>query len=145
MKIIKDKRKIAKQINKLLQLNTQGLNEKEALQVPDLFEEWKPDKKYNIDKIIKYGVDDDGITQLYIVVQKHVSQKEWSPDAQKSMYKNISFSEEGHDVWVQPLGYSDAYQTGDVVSHDDILYISTVDQNTWEPLIYGWDLYEVDD
>jgi hypothetical protein len=47
---------------------------------------------------------------------------------------------EGYPEWVQPLGASDAYSTGDIVSHNDYYYISTVDANVWEPGVYGWEL-----
>ena len=32
--------------------------------------------------------------------------------------------------------------TGDIVSHNDQLWISTTDGNVWEPGIYGWEVYE---
>jgi hypothetical protein len=41
-------------------------------------------------------------------------------------------------AWIQPTGAHDAYQSGDMVTHNDEVYISEVDANTWEPGVYGW-------
>lgn len=35
--------------------------------------------------------------------------------------------------WVQPLGYHDAYSSGDRVEHGGTIYTSTADGNGWEP------------
>lgn len=40
--------------------------------------------------------------------------------------------------WVQPAGAVDAYQTGDVVTHNGKTWVCTVDNNVWEPGVYGW-------
>lgn len=42
------------------------------------------------------------------------------------------------EVWVQPTGAHDAYANGAVVSHNDKVWINTVDANTYEPGVYGW-------
>lgn len=39
-------------------------------------------------------------------------------------------------------GAQDAYQTGDKVYYPgegDTVYISTVDNNVWQPGVYGWE------
>ena len=41
-------------------------------------------------------------------------------------------------AWVQPTGAHDAYAKGAKVSHNDKHWISEVDDNTWEPGVYGW-------
>lgn len=42
-------------------------------------------------------------------------------------------------AWVQPTGATDAYQTGDVVTHGGKTWKSTADNNVWEPGVYGWE------
>lgn len=45
-------------------------------------------------------------------------------------------------VWKQPTGAQDAYMIGDKVHFPDAdgpVYISTVDNNVWQPGVYGWD------
>lgn len=41
--------------------------------------------------------------------------------------------------WVQPTGAHDTYNAGDVVAHNGKAWVSTVNANTWEPGVYGWD------
>lgn len=45
--------------------------------------------------------------------------------------------------WVQPTGAADAYNTGDIVTYNGTLYISTMDGNVWAPDAYpaGWSIY----
>lgn len=45
--------------------------------------------------------------------------------------------------WVQPTGSHDAYNTGDIVRYNGVLYRSKIDGNTWAPDAYpdGWEVY----
>lgn len=60
-----------------------------------------------------------------------------------NLYKAIGMTETGYPVWVQPLGATDAYNMGDIVSYNGALYISTIDGNVWAPDAYpaGWKAY----
>ena len=41
--------------------------------------------------------------------------------------------------WVQPQpGITDAYSAGDVVMHNGRKWMSSIDNNVWEPGVYGW-------
>lgn len=41
--------------------------------------------------------------------------------------------------WVQPQpGITDAYAAGDVVMHNGRKWMSSIDNNVWEPGVYGW-------
>ena len=40
--------------------------------------------------------------------------------------------------WVQPTGAQDTYSLGDLVTHVGQVWESTVDNNSWEPGVYGW-------
>ena len=40
--------------------------------------------------------------------------------------------------WVQPTGAHDAYNIGDKVTHNGKTWVSDVDNNVWEPGVYGW-------
>ena len=110
------------------------------MEVADLYPEWIAMKAYAVDEIVKYGVNADGETQLYKVIQAHTSQEDWKPDVTASLYKAIGFTDDGVSIWTQPLGSHDAYAKGDVVSFEDQLWISTVDGNVWQPGVYGWEL-----
>lgn len=135
-----DKAFIAKQMNRFFQIMAQQmeLDEEKAMEIADLYESWEVGKAYDIGKIVKYGVNADGETQLYSVLQAHTSQEDWKPDATPSMYKKIGFTDSGVAIWTQPLGASDAYAKGDKVSYDGKLWESDVDANVWQPGVYGW-------
>lgn len=136
-----DKTLIAQQMNRFLQMSVQAANltDEKAMEVADLYPQWMAKKAYTTDEIVKYGVNADGETQLYKVIQAHTSQEDWTPDTAASLYKKIGFAEGGVPIWTQPLGASDAYMKGDVVSFENQLWISTVDNNVWQPGVYGWD------
>ncbi len=40
--------------------------------------------------------------------------------------------------WIQPTGAHDAYQMGDKVTHNAEVWVSTANDNVWEPGVYGW-------
>lgn len=133
---------LAAQMNRAIQMFTQNMNlpDEQAMEVADLYPEWQEKKAYAVDEILKYGENADGETQLYKVLQAHTSQADWTPDTAASLYKKVGFTDSGVPMWTQPLGATDAYKKGDVVSYNGQLYVSTVDANVWEPGIYGWEL-----
>lgn len=133
---------LAAQMNRAIQMFTQNLNlpDEQAMEVADLYPEWQEKKAYTVNEILKYGENADGETQLYKVLQAHTSQADWTPDTATSLFKKVGFTDNGVPVWTQPLGATDAYKKGDVVSYNGQLYVSTVDANVWEPGIYGWEL-----
>lgn len=135
-----DKFLIAQQMNRAFQLMADSMNlpDEQAMEIADLYEPWAAGKAYKTGKIVKYGVNADGETQLYTVLQDHTSQAGWEPDKAVSLFKAVGFTDSGVPIWTQPLGASDAYQKGDQVSHKDQIWVSTVDNNVWEPGVYGW-------
>lgn len=136
-----NKETVAMQMNRFFQIMSQQMNleDSHAMEIADLYPEWKEGKTYKTDEIVKYGVNADGETQLYRIIQAHTSQAGWEPDAAASLFKAVGFDESGTSIWTQPLGATDAYQTGDVVIHNEKKWISTVDNNVWEPGVYGWE------
>ena len=139
-----DKKFLAKQMNRFLQMTVQSANldDDKAMEVADLYPTWKPMKAYAVDEVFKYGVNTDNETQLYKVIQAHTSQESWTPDATPSLYKKIGFTDDGTGIWTQPLGSTDAYMKGDAVSHNGQTWISEIDNNIWEPGVYGWKVIE---
>lgn len=131
---------VAKQINRALQMLAQTLQlpDENAMEIADLYEEYAIGKTYPAGYTFKYGVNADGETQLYSVLQEHTSAEEWKPNETPSLYKAIGFTDDGVSIWTQPLGAMDAYMTGDVVEHNGTLWESTIDGNVWEPGVYGW-------
>lgn len=113
------------------------------LEIPSVYPAYAAGKAYKTKDVFSYGINAVGDPQLYQVLQDHTSAAEWTPDTAVSLYKAIGVTETGYPVWVQPLGATDAYNTGDIVSYNDALYISTIDGNVWSPEAYpaGWKAY----
>lgn len=74
--------------------------------------------------------------QLFEVIQAHTSQTNWIPTEVPALYKK--FTPAGQiSEWVQPLGDQDSYSIGDKVTHNGSTWESSVDNNVWEPGVYG--------
>lgn len=74
---------------------------------------------------------------LYEAVQAHTTQSGWEPPNVPALFKRV-WTEE-YPEWVQPTGAQDAYAKGDKVTHNGKKWVSTADNNVWEPGVYGWD------
>ena len=136
----------ALELRKALQLFLSTLDAdtqaEEMMEVASVFPKFVVGKNYKVKEVFSYGENEVGDPQLYQVLQAHTSSAEWTPDITTSLYKKIGISENGYPEWVQPLGASDAYNTGDKVSYNGSIYRSTMDGNVYSPETYpaGWEL-----
>ena len=128
------------QMRKVLQMFAASLTEEQALEVSTIYDAWEVGKTYTIGTYLTYGENNVGDPQLYKVVQEHVSQAAWTPDATASLYVAIGLDKEGYPIWSQPTGAHDAYNTGDIVDYNGSLYESLIDGNVYSPDGYpaGW-------
>lgn len=113
------------------------LTDEQAELVKTYFKPWAPDTGYTVGTRVLYN------DILWKCVQDHTSQENWTPDVASSLWSRTGQNPEDPNAipaWIQPTGAQDAYQTGDKVIYNDTIYISTVDNNTWEPGVYGWDI-----
>lgn len=110
------------------------------MEVASVFPKYEVGKAYKAKDVFSYGLNSVEDAQLYQVLQDHTSAEQWKPDVATSLYKAIGVTKEGYPVWVQPLGASDAYNTGDKVEYKGTIYESTIDGNVWAPDAYpqGW-------
>ena len=76
--------------------------------------------------------------KLYRCLQAHTSQIGWEPENTPSLWKVIGDPAEEWPQWSQPVGAGDAYQSGDKVNHGGSHWVSEVDNNVWDPGVYGW-------
>lgn len=76
---------------------------------------------------------------VYEVIQAHTTQTDWTPDEAPALWKRV-YTEEWPE-WVQPAGGHDAYAKGAKVMHKSDKWTSDVDNNVWEPGVYGWTKY----
>jgi hypothetical protein len=107
-----------------------SLPDADAITTPELFPRWQSGIAYVIGDRICYE------EILYKCVQAHTSQDDWTPDATPALWTIVSVEE--WPEWRQPTGAQDAYMNGDKVSHNGQHWISTADNNVWEPGVYGW-------
>lgn len=136
-----DKMQAAAQFRRALQLFAASLDEGTALEIPSVYPSWEPGRAYAAGDYLAYGVNTVGDPQLYKVAQAHTSQEDWRPDGLPALYVPLGLSEEGYPVWSRPTGAHDAYNTGDVVDYQGMLYRCTIDGNVWSPEEYpqGWE------
>lgn len=134
------KKQAAAEFRKALQFYIATLTDEEMMMsIPSVFPEYKTGIRYDAGDKFSYGENSVGDPQLYLVLQSHTSAVEWPPDEAPSLYKAVGVTPGGIAVWVQPLGATDAYNRGDIVSHGGVIWSSTVDANVWEPGVYGWE------
>lgn len=133
----------AEQFRKAVQYFATTLPEEKALVVSSIFDEWVVNVKYVTGEWVAYGVNAVGDPQLYQVLQDHTSAAQWTPDTATSLYKKVGIDPSGYPLWVQPLGATDAYNIGDIVSYNGKLYKSIINANVWAPDVYpaGWEEY----
>lgn len=139
-----DKRQMAEQFRRAVQLFAEGLGEDVAMEISTIYDEWRPNTLYKAGKYIVYGTNSVGDPQLYKVIQEHTSQDGWKPSEEESLYEPIGLTAEGFPIWSQPSGAHDAYNKGDIVEYNGQLYISLIDGNIWSPDAYpaGWEIYK---
>lgn len=97
----------------------------------DVWEDWAIGETYYIGDIRMYE------ETLYKCRQLHTAQEGWEPPNVPALWE-VYEEEGGIPVWSQPDS-TNPYMTGDHVMHNDVEWVSTVDNNVWEPGVYGWD------
>ena len=122
---------------RLTMLQAQSLPDEVALGFVALYPEWIAGESYTAGQRVKYK------GTLYKVLQGHVSQADWTPDAAPSLFAKVlpgqegNEPEEGYGEWVQPDS-TNGYSKGDRVSHNGKIWESTFDgANVWEPGVVG--------
>lgn len=121
------------QLRRVMQLFAGTLPEAQARTVAAVYPRWMPGTAYAAGQYLTDGEDGNGDPLLYRVEQGHTSQADWPPAETPALYTCLSLDSGGHPVWSPPTGAQDAYNTGDVVSHNGELWRSKIDGNTTEP------------
>lgn len=124
----------ARVLRSKLEKMAESLNDELALDVVEFFPQWETEKEYSVGDRIRYR------DILYKCVQAHTSQSSWLPDLTPALWARVSIEE--FPEWIQPTGVQDAYAIGDKVTHNNMHWISIVDNNVWEPGVYGWEVIE---
>ena len=75
---------------------------------------------------------------LYRCLSSHEAQEAWNPVDAPSLWTKVLIPDP--DVipeWEQPES-TNPYMQGDKVMHNGKTWVSDVDNNVWEPGVYGW-------
>lgn len=121
----------AKALRKKIESMSAELTDADALDVPELFPKWTI-KEYAVGDRVRYE------DTLYKCLQAHTAQADWTPDTAVSLWVRVDDPHIEYPDWVQPTGAQDAYMKGDKVTHNEKHWISDIDNNVWEPGVYGW-------
>ena len=114
------------------QINTLTVDDNTALRMVEFYPEWTTDTDYAAGFKVQYG------GKLYKCLQDHTAQADWTPDAAPSLWAKVLIPDpDVIPAWEQPDA-TNAYMQGDKVTHNGKTWTSTVDNNVWEPGVYGW-------
>lgn len=117
---------IARQINRL------SVDDNTALRMVEFYPEWAAGVAYTAE----YKVQRSG--NLWRCLQDHTSQDGWGPDSAPSLWAKVLIPDETVvPEWEQPDS-TNPYSAGDKVTHNEKTWVSDVDNNVWEPGVYGW-------
>lgn len=116
-------------------INSAGamLTDEQALIVPLIFPAWSGNGiSYAVGDRVMYGVT------LYRCVTGHSSQAAWTPTDAPSLWTKVLIpTPEEIPEWEQPSS-TNPYAKGDKVRHNGKIWASDIENNVWEPGVYGW-------
>lgn len=120
-------------VNSLVKLRT-AATDKQAIDATGVYPDWKIGIEYVVDDRVLYH------NILYKVLITHTSQVDWTPDVSPSLFAKVLIPDDNViPEWEQPDS-TNGYKSGDKVIHNDKIWISIIDNNVWEPGIYGWEV-----
>lgn len=110
-----------------------ALTDDEALTAAALYPAWSAQDTYDAGERVRY----EGT--LYKCLTAHAAQPDWTPTAAPSLWAKVLVSDTGEPLpWEQPDS-TNPYMQGDKVTHGGKTWVSTIDNNVWEPGVYGWE------
>ena len=132
MTLIEKARELRALIEKAM-TETASLTEAEAVAATCLYPKWNGNGvAYAKGQRVQY----DGV--LYTVLQAHTSQAGWTPTAAPSLFAKVLIPDPTViPEWEQPES-TNPYAKGDKVAHNGKTWVSDIDENVWEPGVYGW-------
>lgn len=110
----------------------QSLPDSEALEAVTLYQEWAAGVDYSAGYKVQHG------GKLWRCLQAHTSQDGWEPESAPSLWAKVLIPDENVvPEWEQPDS-TNPYSAGDKVTHNGKTWVSDIDNNVWEPGVYGW-------
>ena len=114
------------------QINTLSVDDNTALRMLEFYPEWSANTAYPAGHKVQHG------GKLWRCLQAHTSQEGWEPENAPSLWAKVLIPDP--DVipeWEQPDS-TNPYMAGDKVTHNGKTWASDIDNNVWEPGVYGW-------
>lgn len=124
----------ARHLRAIIEDNATVMTDEAAADAAELFPRWSGGGvSYVVGDRRRYG------ETLYKCLQDHTSQEGWDPESAPSLWAEILPGQDGTDIgeWIQPDS-TNPYMKGDRVMHNGKTWESTIDNNVWEPGVYGW-------
>jgi len=107
-------------------ITSDSLTAEEIESIAGLFIPWSVGSDVDIGDIRKYQ------SKIYKCVQSHTTQVDWTPDITPALWLVVS-APGIIPEWIQPTGSHDAYAIDDLVTHNSIVWKSTIAANTTVP------------
>lgn len=122
----------ARKMRPIIEQAAQSLDDATALNAVELHPVWASATAYEVGYKVQYE------TVLYRCLTAHTAQDRWEPNNAPSLWAKVLVSEDGTILaWEQPDS-TNPYMSGDKVNHNGKNWVSDVDNNVWEPGVYGW-------
>ena len=110
-----------------------ALTDEQALKAAALYPAWSAQDTYDAGERVRFG------GALYKCLQGHTAQADWTPTAAPSLWAKVLVSDTGEALpWERPES-TNPYMQGDKVTHGGKTWVSAIDNNIWEPGVYGWE------
>ena len=123
---------LAQKLRPLIEKAAQSLSDEDALDAVQLYPHWIATGHYVSGEKYQYN------SVVYVVLQDHDGQSQWTPDISPSLFARVlSPDPTVIPEWVQPDS-TNPYMIGDKVTHSGKTWESIIDNNVWEPGVYGW-------
>lgn len=126
-------REKALELRKIIERAVESLDDNTALKAIILYPTWTVNHSYEIGSRIQYK------ETLYRVLTTHISSDGQTPDMTPSLFEEVLAIDEDNILdWEQPDG-TNVYMQGNRVRYNDKIWESVIDNNVWEPGVYGWE------
>ena len=123
----------AKVVRAAMDAAAAALTDEQALKAAAIYPAWSAEDTYDAGERVRF----DGA--LYKCLNGHAAQADWTPTAAPSLWAKVLTSDTGEPLpWEQPDS-TNPYMKGDKVTHGGKTWVSTLDNNVWEPGVYGWE------
>lgn len=125
------KRREVLKLRAIIEKAVQFLDDETALEAACLHPAWVSGTEYAVGYKVRFG----GV--LYRCLTAHTAQEDWTPANAPSLWTKVLVEEGRILPWQQPDS-TNAYGKGDKVTYNGSVWVSDVDNNVWEPGVYGW-------